>query len=69
MREIPMVPIPRLTSIAGDNTNTSIVVRTIDPVDSRTDQVGQTFRASIDSDVIVDDLWKTRCRGFIHPPP
>lgn len=35
--------------------NTVISIRTIDSVDSRTDQVGQTFRASIDSDVIVDD--------------
>jgi hypothetical protein len=35
--------------------NTLIALRTIDSVDSRTDQVGQTFRASIDSDVTVDD--------------
>jgi hypothetical protein len=35
--------------------NTLIAVRTVDSVDSRTDQVGQTFRATIDSDIIVDD--------------
>ena len=35
--------------------NTMIAVRMIDSVDSRTDRAGQTFRASIDSDVIVGD--------------
>jgi hypothetical protein len=33
---------------------TLIPVRMIDSVDSRTDQAGQTFRASIDSDISVD---------------
>ena len=34
---------------------TLIPVRTIDSIDSRTDQVGQTFRASIETAVVVDD--------------
>jgi len=33
---------------------TQIAVRTIDSVDSKTDDVGQTFRASIDSALLVD---------------
>ena len=44
-------PVARRVTIPA---NTAIAVRTIDSVDSRTDQVGQTFRASIDSDIIVD---------------
>ena len=35
---------------------TQIAVRMIDSVDSKTDDVGQTFRASIDSTVLVDGL-------------
>jgi hypothetical protein len=33
---------------------TSLVVRLIDPVDSQTDHMGQTYRASIDEPVVVD---------------
>lgn len=33
---------------------TSLVVRMIDPVDSETDRMGQTYRASIDEPVVVD---------------
>lgn len=33
---------------------TSIVVRLTDPVDSSTDRVGQTYRASVDEPVVVD---------------
>lgn len=49
---VPPAPkIQQVTLPAG----TLIPVRTIDSVDSRTDQVGQTFRASIDSDVTIDN--------------
>jgi hypothetical protein len=50
----PVVPTPqvqRVTVPAG----TLIPIRMIDSVDSRTDQVGQTFRASIDSDITIQD--------------
>jgi hypothetical protein len=33
---------------------TALVVRMIDPVDSQTDRLGQTYRASIDEPVVVD---------------
>lgn len=33
---------------------TALVVRMIDPVDSQTDRMGQTYRASIDEPVVVD---------------
>ena len=32
-----------------------IPVRTIDSVDSRTDRVGRSFRASLDSEIVIDD--------------
>ena len=55
VRENPPVvsaPSTRHITVAA---NTTIAIRTIDSIDSRTDQAGQTFRASIDSDVIVDN--------------
>jgi len=33
---------------------TRVTVRTVDSIDSRSDQVGQTFLASVDSDIIID---------------
>lgn len=49
---VPAAPkVQRVSLPAG----TSIPVRMIDPVDSKTDQVGQTYRASIDSDVMLND--------------
>jgi hypothetical protein len=44
-------PVARRVTIPA---KTAIAVRMIDSVDSRTDQVGQTFRASVDSDIIVE---------------
>ncbi len=35
-------------------TGTQLVVRLTDPVDSEKDQVGKTYRASLDNDVVVD---------------
>jgi hypothetical protein len=47
---VPPAPkIQRVTIPAG----TLIPIRTIDSVDSRTDQIGQTFRASVDSDITI----------------
>lgn len=49
---VPAAPkVQRVTLPAG----TPIPVRMIDPVDSKTDQVGQTYRAAIDSDVKLND--------------
>ena len=50
----PVAPVPavqRVTLAAG----TLIPIRTIDSIDSKTSEVGQTFSASIDSDVVLDD--------------
>lgn len=52
--ESPVAKVPkisRLTLPAG----TLVPIRMIDSVDSKTDQVGQTFRASIDSDIAVEN--------------
>lgn len=47
----PSVPeVRRITVPAG----TRVTIRTTDPVDSRTDRVGQTFLASVDSEIVVD---------------
>lgn len=43
--------IERVTLPAG----TLIPIRMIDSVDSKTDRVGQTFRASVDSDIAIED--------------
>jgi hypothetical protein len=51
---VPFEPVPkpqRVTIPAG----TLIPIRMIDSVDSRTSQVGQTYRASIDTDIVIDD--------------
>jgi hypothetical protein len=50
-QQVALVPaLRRVTMPAG----TRVTVRTIDSVDSRTDQVGQTFLASVDSDIVID---------------
>jgi hypothetical protein len=52
--ESPVAKVPkisRLTLPAG----TLVPIRMVDSVDSKTDQVGQTFRASIDSDIAVEN--------------
>jgi hypothetical protein len=50
---------PSYTQGAGSNSlevpgGTQIIVRLIDPVNSETDRLGQTYRASIDEDVIIN---------------
>lgn len=50
----PITPVNKIKLVilpAG----TLIPVRTIDSIDSRTDHVGQTFRASVDSDIAIED--------------
>lgn len=55
----PSSPAPRASSGQYGQTTlvpagTALVVRMIDPVDSETDRMGQTYRASIDEPVVVD---------------
>ena len=53
-KRTPGPPAPIFLSVTLP-AGTQIPIRTIDSVDSRTDQVGQTFNASIDSDVSQGD--------------
>jgi hypothetical protein len=48
----PPPPQPRTVTVPA---NTTITVRTIDSIDSATNRAGQTFRASLDAPIVVDD--------------
>jgi hypothetical protein len=50
----PVMPVPKVQRVTLPS-GTLIPIRMIDSVDSKTDKAGQTYRASIDSDITIED--------------
>ena len=73
MRPRSSAPAPRAVAASGTlPAGTNLVIRMIDAVDSETNRVGQTFRASLDQPVMVDgetgDPARRRCGGETGGP-